>query len=114
MSAANWADAFGDDTPTHEVVRERVPQLKAQAVAEIMWRIVLEDNESIPPTGQFFSINGRTFMLRVGEPADVPEALLNILNDAVMSVPQVDPVSMQIVGYRDKLRFSYRVLSRPR
>lgn len=72
--------------------------------------IVLEENENIPPTGQFFSVNGRTFMLRPGEEASVPEAILHILDQAVQDVPQVDPITQQVVGYRKRLRFPYRVV----
>jgi hypothetical protein len=73
--------------------------------------IVLEENDNIPPTGQFISLNGRTWMLRPGEPAEVPVGLVNVLDDAVMDVPQVDPVTRQIVGYRKKLRFPYRLVN---
>jgi hypothetical protein len=37
--------------------------------------------------------------------------LVNILNDAVMEVPNVDPVTRQIVGYRKKLRFPFRLVN---
>ena len=72
--------------------------------------IILEDNPEIPPTGQFLSVNGRAYVLRSGEKADVPEELLSVLNDAVMSVPVV--VDDKVVGYRDRMRFPYRVLAR--
>jgi hypothetical protein len=71
---------------------------------------VLEENENIPPTGQFFSHNGRTFVLRPGDEADVPECILGVLNDAVQSVPQIDQFTKQVIGYRNKLRFPYRVV----
>lgn len=74
-------------------------------------RIVLEENENIPPTGQFISANGRAFMLRPGEEADVPLAVINILNDAVQSVPTIDPATQQVIGYRKKLRFPYRLVT---
>lgn len=73
-------------------------------------KIVLEENDNIPPTGQFFGIQGRGYMLRPGEVAEVPLALVNVLNDAVMSTPVVDRTTQQVVGYRDKLRFPYRIV----
>jgi hypothetical protein len=73
-------------------------------------RIVLEDNDNIPPTGQFFGINGNGYILKSGEEADVPVALVNILNDAVWDAPIVDPATHQIIGYRKRLRFPYRVI----
>ena len=73
-------------------------------------RIVLEDNDNIPPTGQFFGHNGRGFILRSGEEADVPPELIGILNDAVWDAPIVDSQTQQIIGYRKRLRFPYRIL----
>ena len=73
-------------------------------------RIVLEENDNIPPTGQFIALNGRTWMLRPGEEADVPLGVVNILNDAVQDVPQIDQASKQVIGYRKRLRFPYRVV----
>lgn len=81
--------------------------------AEKYVRIVLEDNENIPPTGQFFGINGRHFVLKPGVPAEVPESIINILNDAVQDVPDRDPITQQVVGYRKRLRFPYRVVNTP-
>lgn len=74
-------------------------------------RIVLEENENIPPTGQFIAANGRSFCLRPGEEADVPLVVIGILNDAVQSVPTIDPATQQVIGYRKKLRFPYRLVA---
>lgn len=73
--------------------------------------IVLEDNENIPPTGQFIGVNGRSYMLRSGEPASVPVEVIDVLNNAVQAVPDRDPVSQQVIGYRSRLRFPYRVVN---
>jgi hypothetical protein len=73
-------------------------------------KILLEETSEIPPTGQFIGYNGVGYVLRPGEAADVPEGLLNVLDNAVMSVPIVN--GDQVVGFRDKLRFPYRVLER--
>jgi hypothetical protein len=99
---------LGDILATDENV-EPLPPPPPQG--EKMLTIALEENDNIPPTGQFFSLNGRTWMLRPGEPAEVPMGLVNILNDAVMEVPNVDPVTRQIVGYRKKLRFPFRLVN---
>ena len=74
-------------------------------------RIMLEENDNIPPTGQFFSVNGRSYVLKAGLEAEVPVEIVNILNDAEQSVPDVDPYTNQVVGYRKKLRFPYRVIA---
>jgi len=80
-------------------------------VAEEKVTIVLEENDNIPPTGQFIQVNERSWMLRPGEPVEVPITLVNVLEQAVQDVPQVDPVTKQIVGYRKRLRFPYRVVT---
>lgn len=107
-------------------------------------RIILEENEGIAPSGQYFGLHGNwvnpeTLLaleplvaskeitrkeaqeratekvqfeayLRPGEKADVPVELLTVLNDAITSVPQIDPSTSQVLGYKDKLRYPYRIL----
>jgi hypothetical protein len=93
---------------------EEVQPLKSRAKQEVSERriwIRLEENENIPPTGQFISVNGRTFVLKPGDPAHVPECIVNVLNDAVQDVPQIDTSTNQVIGYRKKLRFPYTVLT---
>lgn len=80
--------------------------------AKRVW-LVLEENDNIPPTGQFFGHNGTGFMLRAGIAVQVPIEILNILNDAVTSAPVVDPATKQIVEYRPRLRFPYRIVAAP-
>lgn len=74
-------------------------------------RILLEENDNILPTGLPLGHNGRTFLLRPGEEAEVPMEIVNILNNAVESTPQVDPQTKQVIGYRDRLRYPYRIIS---
>lgn len=75
--------------------------------------LVLEDNENIPPTGQFFGHNGTGFILVPGKPVEVPVELLNILNDAEYLAPVVDQATRQIIDYRPRLRFPYRIVPAP-
>lgn len=87
--------------------------------------IVLERSDRIPPTGQYFGYTAeveqlygtkhrtpREYILRSGEKAWVPEGLVNVLNDAVESVPVKD-AEERVVGYEDRLRFSYRIVKDP-
>lgn len=72
-------------------------------------RIILEENPDIPPTGQFVGLNGIGYILRPGEPIEVPLGVKEILDNAVMDVPQVDPSTQQIIGTRQRMRYPYRL-----
>ena len=108
-------------------------------------RIVLEDNDGIPPSGQFFGLKGTWVnpqtleelepmverkeltrkeayecatekvsfdaYLRPGEPADVPVEMLGILNDAIMSIPILEAGTDRVLGYKDRSRYPYRVVT---
>jgi len=73
-------------------------------------RIFLEEDENIPPTGLYVGHNGMSYMLRPGMEMNVPLGVLEILDNAVVSVPVVNPVSRQTIGYRSKRRYSYRLI----
>lgn len=102
---------IGELLASDDEVQALKPRGKKVAAGEEMVTIILEENDNIPPTGQFISLNGRTWMLRPGEAVEVPVALTSVLENAVMEVPQIDPISKQIIGYRKKLRFPYRTVT---
>lgn len=72
-------------------------------------RIRLEDNDQIPPGGQFFSVNGRGYQIQANEEVNVPIAILSILDTAVESHPVTDG-NGTVINYRNRLRFPYTVL----
>lgn len=72
-------------------------------------RIVLEDNDTIPPTGQFIGVNGKGYILRPNEEADVPIEILSVLDDAVEDAPVFGGDS-RVLGWRKKKRFPYRIV----
>jgi hypothetical protein len=74
-------------------------------------KIVLEEDVGIPPTGLYISANGRPYLLMPGVEASVPLEVVGVLNDAVTSVPTIDPQTKRVVGYRSRLRFPYRRVS---
>ena len=109
-------------------------------------RIILEDNDGIAPSGQYFGLHGTCLnpesligmesrvlsgeltrkeaealstekvqfeaYLRPGEEADVPVELLSILNDAITDSPIIDPGTFQVLGYKSKLRYPYRLVTK--
>ena len=92
-------------------------QLQAAAVAEPTpeakpmprVRIMLEDNDNVGPGGQFLSVDGVPYLLQPNMEADVPVNLLDVLDHAITSVPITDE-NRNVIGYRDRLRFPYRVI----
>lgn len=94
------------------VVRDAPVRATAKAVHTApRVRIILEENDNIPPTGQFFGADGKGYMLKPGIEADVPMSIISILNTAIMSVPIINPDTQQVTGFRDRLRFPYRVMA---
>lgn len=111
LSDQAWgASNLEDDAPATKLVATPKLQKKAAAPVERRTRIVLEESDEIGPSGQFFGADGKGFMLRPGEEADVPDSILNILDTAVKSVPIKDG-SDTVIGWRDRLRFPYRVIT---
>lgn len=101
-----------------QVVKVSDETLQAQAAAvempttpadEQRVRIVIEDNDAIPPGGQFLQVQGRPFLLQSGMEMDAPVSVLDVLDHAITSVPVTDE-NKNIIGYRDRLRFPYRVI----
>lgn len=95
---------------SHHAVPKATDKKSEALGAATRTRIILEENDQIGPSGQFFGADGKGYMLRPGEEAEVPNSILNILDSAVMSVPITDG-SQTVVGYRDRLRFPYRVVT---
>lgn len=74
-------------------------------------KIVLEDTDRIPPTGQFIGINGKGYVLRPGEPAMVPKGVIDVLEHAIESHANKDMNNRLTGGSRQRMRFPYRLVS---
>lgn len=92
---------------------ERKAKARVRPAAEAKVRIILEDNDQIPPGGQFVQVNGRNFLIQANYEVEVPPEVCDALDHAVMSVPITDQMNT-VIGYRDRLRFPYRVVVRSR
>lgn len=74
-------------------------------------KIWLEENDEIPPTGLPLGHNGTAYIVKPGMEVEVPEFLLEILDNAIMSAPVKNPQTQQVVDWRPRLRYPYRRLS---
>ena len=92
--------------PAKPAKKKAVPE----AIAKNTIRIILEESDDIPPTGLFLGHNGNTYMIRPGLEVDIPLFLKEVLDHAVITVPQIDPVTKGIVGWRSRQKYAYRVV----
>lgn len=74
--------------------------------------IVVEENAEIPLTGLSLGHNGDVIMLMPGEPVHLQNKYIEILDHAIISVPQIDSAN-RVVGHRQKHRFPYRKVDAP-
>lgn len=98
---------LGSNTELDTKTKAAAAKPKAKTV-----RIILEENDNIPPTGLFVGENGRGYLIRPGEEVELPLGVLEILTNAVVSVPTIDPQSLQVIGYRDKMMYPHRIITR--
>jgi hypothetical protein len=102
------SDTLGTNLKADDI---KVQKAARSAMMPSTVKIILEENDDIPPTGLFIGVNGRGYLIKPGEPVTIPASVVEVLDHAVMSSPQVDPQTRQVIGYRDRLRYSYRLVS---
>lgn len=78
-----------------------------------VWIVLQESAHIQRGQGQFFGINGAGFLLKPGKKAYVPKGIVDILENAVEDIPDVDPDTLQVVGWRQRLRFPYSIVAAP-
>lgn len=97
-----------DNEPVSRNARSSLSSAPAPIKIPARVKIVLEEDQGIPPTGLYISANGKPYLLMAGVEAQVPPEVVSVLNDAVISVPTIDPQTQRVTGYRSRLRFPYR------
>lgn len=101
-----------DTTPKGGKSPREMQQSTIEVLEQSLTRIVLEENDNIPPTGLPVSVNGKAWLIQPGHEVSVPDEVLEVLNNATMSTPVQDPQTQQITGWRDRLRYPYRILTK--
>lgn len=84
-----------------------VPSVKKEAKV----RIILEDSVHMSPGGQFICFNGRTWLIQAGVEVEVPIGVLEVLDNAIESIPVIDPNTGRAVRQQVRKRFPYTRLS---
>lgn len=112
QSISDAQDELGSNLESAVKAVSKPAHKSVKGMPERVW-IQLENNDDIPPTGLFLSHNGLSYLLQTGEPVAVPEFLLEILDNAVLSAPVMDPKTRRVVGHRDRARFPYRRVAAP-
>jgi hypothetical protein len=79
---------------------------------ERMW-IQLEENPDIPPTGLPIGVNGEVIIIMPSQPVHVPRKYIDVLDNAVVSVPMREPGTDRVIGHRDRRRFPYQRVAAP-
>jgi hypothetical protein len=107
-AAAKPHDVSKSEQKTHISESGRAPKV---AEADRVW-IVLDDNDEIPPGGQFIGVNGVGYMLMPGTEAFVPRAVCEVLDHAIKLMPVQDKNTHQIIGWKPRKRFPYSVVNK--
>ena len=118
MSEDNIEDVFGaggeageteqpEEKPAPKARAKKAPAKKKDEVERT--RIILAKNDDIPPSGLFIGHNGVGYNLLPGKEADVPNFLLNVLDDAVVKKPVIGD-NGRVIRYEDSPRFPYQVV----
>ncbi|MEY4763130.1 MAG: hypothetical protein RLZZ200_2986 [Pseudomonadota bacterium] len=100
-------------TPTGETIEipvsDRAPTKRAPKEDRV--KIRLEHNDRIPKVGLNIGHNGTNYLLKTGVDINIPRKVLNVLNDAVASMPIIDPENQTIIGYEDRMMYPYRLVN---
>ena len=92
--------------------KELLAAKQAAITAPKTIRIIIEENDAIPPTGLFNGLNGRGYVVQAGVEVNVPAALIEILDNAKFDAPVIDPMTRRVTGTSRRSRFSYRVIQK--
>jgi hypothetical protein len=91
--------------PSH---KKATPAASGPAKVEYV-RIKLAHSRDIPPSGLYLGHNGKGYLLKPGIEANVPEFLLDVLDNAVMKKP-VTGANGQVESWEDQPRFMYSII----
>jgi hypothetical protein len=97
--------------PAKKAAKAAAPEAKAEAKAKDTVRIILDESDDIPRKGLFVGHNGIPYVIPTSREVDIPLFLKEILDNAVVSTPIVNPETRQVTGYRSRIKHTYRVVA---
>ena len=104
------SDAEAETAPADPAPKKAAPRRSApKKEGPKRTKIILQKNSDIPPSGLFIGHNGVGYNLKPGKEADVPDFLLNVLDDAVVRKPVMGD-NGRVARYEDSPRFPYQVV----
>jgi len=86
------------------------PKQRRQRKPKGYIRVQLEESDDIPPSGLFIGVDDSHYLLQPGMEVDVPQGVVDVLENAVISVPKIDPSTRRVIGYKDRLKYPFRKL----
>ena len=99
-----------DDVSNLDTAVEAAPKVRKVKKPVDRIKIILEENDDIPPTGLFLAVNGVSYLIKAGSEVEVPPHVVEVLQNAITSMPSVDPQTGQVLGFRDRMRYPFRIV----
>lgn len=90
-------------------VKDAPAQAAKGKVKEQLYIIEVSLGADGEPVKQFVGANGRDFLITRGVPVKVPKAVLDVLDNAIVGVPEVDPNDNTKTIVVERKRFPYTV-----
>jgi hypothetical protein len=88
---------------------KQAPKAAKKKAAVKKTKIILQKNDDIPPSGLFIGHNGTGYQLKPSKAVEVPDFLLDVLDNAVVKKPVMGENGL-ISRYEDSPRFPYTVV----
>ena len=112
--SVDTATAIGEALAKALAAKDKPKQAPPPKVVEKRVKLTVQDSEETPGEGDtkrhFFGHNGRSWAIPMGIEVNVPEGVINVIKDAKVSIPVIDPVTKKATGaMRDRNRFSWTV-----
>lgn len=84
--------------------------MKTEVQAEKKYIINISNGNDNEPSKVFVGANGQDYLIERGRDVAVPKAVLDVLDQAVVGIPQKDPNNPDRIVISDRKRFPYTIV----